>query len=207
MQATLPTPEQAIILNRFFEAGGIVDFVFVDSTEGDDLASEETHREAILLGMKSLQERLGYFPEFAVTTVKGKLGSIPVPLEIDEPRCKELRGSRISLVDFLGSCFDEGCQTLKPDVGPDLADGNGFAYAFAGTPYGLWIPAKQRQNLFDEVVSTVLGGINGDSIILEWPTDWSSYFDAGREWWSCFLWTFSNPATNRIIMIAASTTD
>ena len=207
MQELEPTSEEATILNRYLKAGGILDFVFIGCTDGEDVASEETHRQALLLGMKCLQERLGYFSEFAVATELERLEPVRAPFEIDGHRLNALRGKRISKTEFLGPRYDIGRQSLKADSMLGSDDAGGFAYAFADTPQGLWLRGDERQDLFDEVISTVLGGIDDDSTIFEWPTDWSSYFEAGREWWGCFLWTLCNPGANRITMIAASTTD
>lgn len=207
MQELEPTSEEATILNRYLKAGGILDFVFIGCTDGDDLASEETHRRALLLGMKCLQERLGYFSDFAVVAEQGPLAPVCGPFEIDGNRLNALRGKRISTAEFLGPQYDTGRRSLKADSKLSSDDAGGFAYAFADTPQGLLLRGDERQELFDEVISAVLGSIDDNTTIFEWPTEWSSYFDAGREWWGCFLWTLCNPRTNRITMIAASTTD
>ena len=60
---------------------------------------------------------------------------------------------------------------------PGSDDAAGFAYAFADTPHRLRLPAKDQQELFEQIISIVLEGIDQDSIIFEWPTDWLSYFD------------------------------
>jgi hypothetical protein len=54
---------------------------------------------------------------------------------------------------------------------------------------------------------TSLGGVADDSVIDQWKTDWSTYFDAGHEWWASFLWSLARPNTNNIVVIAASSTD
>lgn len=41
----------------------------------------------------------------------------------------------------------------------------------------------------------------------EWPTDWSTFFDAGREWWGSFYWTVENLERGWITVLGASSTD
>lgn len=38
-------------------------------------------------------------------------------------------------------------------------------------------------------------------------TDWSNYFDAGKEWWGTFYWTVFNKKNNTIMVLGASETD
>jgi hypothetical protein len=52
-----------------------------------------------------------------------------------------------------------------------------------------------------------MGGVTPQSIIYEWPVDWSNFFVAGQEWWGSYLWTFASPGTHQIVVLAASTTD
>ena len=40
-----------------------------------------------------------------------------------------------------------------------------------------------------------------------WGTDWSNYFDAGKEGWGTFFWTIRRPGSDFITVIGASTTD
>ncbi|MEZ4369625.1 MAG: hypothetical protein R3B07_02340 [Polyangiaceae bacterium] len=43
--------------------------------------------------------------------------------------------------------------------------------------------------------------------IHEWSTDWSNFFDAGREWWGTFCWTIEDPLRKWTTAILASSTD
>jgi hypothetical protein len=43
--------------------------------------------------------------------------------------------------------------------------------------------------------------------IHRWPTDWSSYFGAGHEWWGAFYWTVEDSENGWITVIGASSTD
>lgn len=43
--------------------------------------------------------------------------------------------------------------------------------------------------------------------IYEWSTDWSTYFNAGHEWWGAYCYTILDPQKGSLTMLAASTTD
>ena len=195
MREVQPSLEAAEVLKRFTDAGGVLHFVFFDcSEETENVFTETTHREAVIAGMYVLRERFGAYTK--ITAVKPRITQESVwRFEVDSSKLSTLSGRRISKVEFFGDGIRERWA------------GSGFAYAFTDTPYGLWIKAPEVDRLFEDVCSTVLGSVTDDTIIFEWPTDWSSFFDAGHEWWGSFLWSLGQPAAGRIIVIAASTTD
>ena len=43
--------------------------------------------------------------------------------------------------------------------------------------------------------------------VYEWDTDWSDYFDDGREWWGTLCLTVYDKTLNRFVVITASATD
>lgn len=43
--------------------------------------------------------------------------------------------------------------------------------------------------------------------VYDWTTDWSNYFDAGREWWGTMCYSIYDQKTNRYAVIMASSTD
>ena len=43
--------------------------------------------------------------------------------------------------------------------------------------------------------------------VYEWNTDWSDYFDEGREWWGTLCLTVYDKTTDRFVVIMASATD
>jgi len=95
-----------------------------------------------------------------------------------------------------------------------LIDANSFQQVYEGAftdpPYGLSEKNKDVVGaLFSEINRHLFGGFHDELEIYSWSSDWSSYFDAGNEWWGAFLWTVRNRQTARrqIIVIAASTTD
>ncbi len=43
--------------------------------------------------------------------------------------------------------------------------------------------------------------------VFEWTTDWSDYFDDGREWWGTLCLTVYDKSLDRFAVIMASATD
>src|SRR5262249_9647008 len=120
--------------------------------------------------------------------------------------------TRLSREEFLGPRYDlERGRVVLPSSGTIPG---GYAYAFSDPPYTLSDYANKRRvseeeasELFHAVNREVLGGLTPESVIFQWPDDWSSYFESGKEWWGSFLWTLANPGLGRIVVLAASTTD
>ena len=82
--------------------------------------------------------------------------------------------------------------------------------AFIDPPYG----SRGDEALFAEFCAVI--GLTPNAVVLDWvgdPTlepersDWSNYFDAGKEWWGVWCATIWNPATRTLAAIAASSTD
>jgi hypothetical protein len=67
--------------------------------------------------------------------------------------------------------------------------------------------AKDIDELFRAVNEELFGGLGDHLQILGWSTDWSDCFQAGREWWGSFHWSVRRPERQRIVVVAASTTD
>jgi hypothetical protein len=133
-------------------------------------------------------------------------------MTIDRGKISSLVGARVSLEEFLGPRYDVTQGRLSiPNISTIPG---GYAYAFSDPPYTLYdwrrshrISEVEATELFHEINRELPGGISSDSIVFQWPDDWSNFFDAGKEWWGSFLWTVANPGSPRICAIAASTTD
>lgn len=70
-------------------------------------------------------------------------------------------------------------------------------------------PHKNTYNDADfERVNNVLfpGGTDGLEVY-RWTTDWSEYFDDGREWWGALCLTVYDKSLDRFVVIMASATD
>lgn len=222
--------KQELVLKRFEEAGGVVDFQVFDLLD-DDVRIDALHKQTVLEGMKQIRQ---YWDDYAARTSKQM--SIPkskvFQVSVDWERAKQISGTQVDHKTFLGARYDfersglivrgKGNKFLNEfffyrdeatkeniidSVEIDDGIGAGFAYAFSSPPYGMRVPSEVLGELFEQVNHVILGGVDNTSVIFAWPTDWSNYFDAGHEWWGSFLWTVSKPDSHQIVMIAASSTD
>lgn len=227
MKQAILTTGQERLLQHFEEAGGVVDFVVFDCEENS--SDSENHRKAVILGFKELQRRCSDYAKrsseehsypirdyFKITIDEDAARSL-VPVQITWEKFLGLRYEfeRQGLIvrgkgDFWNSFFFYSDPAKKRNIIPseeiDYGIGTGFAYAFSSPPYRIQLSAEALGKLFDKFLNFIICG-SSNSIIYEWPTNWSNYFEAGEEWWGSFLWTLSNPDSNQIIVIAASTTD
>ena len=83
----------------------------------------------------------------------------------------------------------------------------GFVDAFAEPPYTVRFDFDELMDVFARFQRDYLFGLCDDLRVLTWPTHWSSFFDAGREWWGEYLWTVAAPGGSKVTAIAASATD
>lgn len=89
----------------------------------------------------------------------------------------------------------------------DLADFvSEYTYAFTDPPYGIRCANDDEKRAICSQTMTRLFGDLSDFEIRKWSTDWSNYFDAGKEWWGAFLWTLASD-DGRGWWVGASTTD
>lgn len=82
---------------------------------------------------------------------------------------------------------------------------NEYMYAFTDPPYGLRCKPDEKNQICIQTLERLFGDIN-DFIIRKWSTNWSTYFNAGNEWWGAFLWTLVAD-NGRGWWVGASTTD
>jgi hypothetical protein len=128
-----------------------------------------------------------------VTRVAGELGCAPTRAVAHE----------IDRAAFFGPSYVDG--RLRVFRSGTIGNDQGYAYAFGDPPYGMDGTEDEIADLFDELNRALFG--DGDLEIMRWSTDWSSYFDAGHEWWGAFLWTVRPLGRPYVVAICASTTD
>ena len=78
-----------------------------------------------------------------------------------------------------------------------------YWYAFWETPH----TSGYGPDEFRKVNSVLFPKGTDELEIYEWTTDWSNYFEAGREWWGTACWSVYDKRMNRYIVIMAETTD
>ena len=223
---------QKCLLKKFTDAGGVVDYVFFDCDVAiEPVQAEQTHRQAVIRGLEVLQRRAEEYADHESKRLNISREQFFRP-HIDYSLTERLTGKQLSRAEFLGSRYDlrrnglivhggkepflneflfyldnAKSENVIPFSQIDNGIGTGYAYAFSDPPYQLRLLAKDKGRIFATINSNLLGGIDDTSVIYEWPTDWTDYFDAGKEWWGSFLWSFANHALSRVVIIAASATD
>lgn len=78
-----------------------------------------------------------------------------------------------------------------------------YWYAFSNPPHG---PFYSKED-FNKINSILFPNGFDHLSIYEWTCDWAEYFDEGREWWGCGLWSIYDSKCDRYIVVLASATD
>ena len=78
-----------------------------------------------------------------------------------------------------------------------------YWYAFWEPPH----PSGYGPEEFRRVNSVLFPKGTEELEVYEWTTDWSNYFEDGREWWGTACWSVYDPQMNRIAVIMAECTD
>ena len=76
--------------------------------------------------------------------------------------------------------------------------------------YAFWEPPHTSGYGPDDFrkINSVLFPEGTDELeVYEWTTDWSEYFDDGREWWGTACWSVYDKRMNRYTVIMAAATD
>lgn len=78
-----------------------------------------------------------------------------------------------------------------------------YWYAFLETPHTSGYGPED----FQKINNALFPEGTDELEVYEWTTDWSNYFDDGREWWETACWSVYDRKMNRYVVIMASTTD
>jgi len=103
-------------------------------------------------------------------------------------------------------CDDAEGERVAADVlfaVPKDRRGENYRGAFLYPPHG---GAYSDQD-FDRVNAVLFPHGTDRLEVYEWTTDWSEYFDEGREWWGALCYTVYDRSLDRFIVIMASATD
>jgi hypothetical protein len=188
MREVEPHAELAILLANFNGAGGVLDYVILEPDSTDP--PESTHRTAATAGMAAIARR----------------HSSVLSLIWDESK---LLGNQISYRTFLGTNSTSPFGRNNPSKGHEntLFVIDGYEGAFWYPPHGLGGSEFEREDTFHSINEEIFGDQPEGAKIYSWSTDWSNYFDAGKEWWGAFYWTIRIPGRTSVVVIGASTTD
>jgi hypothetical protein len=183
-------------IDAYDAAGGVLDYVIFESPS---VPSSTDHRTAarLAIAMEEIRRELEKPP----STFRLRVGDTP-----DVPDV-------VSVRDFVGPLYDWNTEELIDPWVNGCREGHGelmthgYADAFLDPPYRLRIARSEATTLFQGINRELFGGLTDELVVRSWPTDWSNYFDAGLDWWGTFYWTVYVGRTNRLIVIAASSTD
>ncbi len=198
-----------LINDPFYELIGKYDrcatdyFLIEDDTPYQGYRS---HKDAILFAMLKVMER--YIDEQLKSEIMygRKVQDEPFQWNLDMGKAHAhqidpvffLRVPQIVRTDYYGNRFYD-CPYPDTGKGEQIP----YWYAFWETPhrtgYGPDDFRKVNSELFPE-------GTN-ELEVYEWTTDWSNYFEDGREWWGTACWSVYDKRMNRYIVILASATD
>ena len=198
-----------LINDPFYELIGKYDRCIIDYCLIEDHTPHQgyrSHKDAVLFAMLKVIER--YIDTQLESEVRygRKIQDEPYPWNLDIAKAKAHRIDAETLLhvpvilrtDRIGQRFYD-CGLPDPLNGEQIP----YWYAFWETPhtsgYG---PDEFRR------VNSVLFPKGTDKLeVYEWTTDWSNYFEAGREWWGTACWSVYDQRMNRYIVIMAETTD
>ncbi len=191
LKVTSLSSECTSALEAYEAAVGVIHFEVFTAT--DDLETEALHRQATLQAHELLQAEMRSEP-----TV---LARIPA---------SEFLGvisTSVGVFDRPETFLEAKAHALATTGSFGMSPSDGFVYAFSDTPYGLGLSSSEAQAMFDAICDGLFGRFEDDLEILRWSNDWSSYFDAGHEWWGAFWWTIHNRTRNTVVVVSASSTD
>ena len=162
-----------------------VEYFLVKSEE--PYAGETSHREALRLAMEKAasEDGLEYSIERAGAEPMDASALLALP---DKPWREErvFKGLRVTALHV-------------ESEGGDIPYWNAFLEPPHGSGYGPGDFRAVNTALFPEGTAALR--------VFRWSTDWSEYFDDGREWWGAGCWTVYDPALDRFAVILASATD
>ncbi|MEW4452795.1 hypothetical protein AB1L30_08980 [Bremerella sp. JC817] len=226
MPKLLPfSPAQQRLLERFEQAGGVVEFILCQSTTPHLI---ESHREAVRLAFLELEDRDERWAQQVAQERKIPRRRL-FDIHYEAAAIEGLNPTSITVEQLLGNRYDLARRELivygkgeyrnrffyahaepKPaNILPQIDGGisEGLAYAMSSPPYPLDATPEEVDRMLQSMLHGLLNDLADDPLLLRWPTDWCNYFDAGNEWWGSFLWSVGVPAWQQIVVMAASSSD
>ncbi|NEQ46721.1 MAG: hypothetical protein F6K00_25505 [Leptolyngbya sp. SIOISBB] len=230
MEPKILTDNQKNILSVLRSSGVVIEYLLATRTATDD-DDYLAHRSTALLTLSKMKKDIDdYFCRLLQDEDyqdRSRDDFFEVSIEPEK-----MSGQQISINDFLGSYYSltrrkaairgrtrnflnsyfwAGQEEIKDnivDVHSEFESlKRGYAYAFFEPPYFLKGTALEKEHLFHEVERLFLQRFDTSAIIWQWSDGCSNFFDAGREWWGTYFYTYSLPGDNAIVGIVASATD
>lgn len=181
----------------------VIDYCLMEDDAPD--YGKSSHKAAVLFAMTKVIER--YLEERSESSIRlGKeIGMFEFNFDIAKAEAVQIDPSLLLRVPvILPKKHHYDVQQYDcPWPDPDKGDQIPYWYAFLETPHTTgYAPEDFRK------VNEVLFPEGPESLeVYEWTTDWSNYFDDGREWWGTACWSAYDRHLNRYVVIMASATD
>lgn len=200
MEEKLFTPKFNKMLLEFNNRGGCIEFKVFKADENEDKEQKYLH---FLSAKKTIDNELltednkqDFFNSGKRITLEKFFGNL---VYMNEKRII-LNGKNKKRNKFYFHNNEE-------EVVVDYLDG-GLGYSFFQTPYTVKLKEniKEEGAFFFSFFEELFGDLNFIEVY-KWSTDFSSYFDAGKEWWGTFYWTVYSFEKDQFIGIIASTSD
>ncbi len=182
----------------------IIDYCLIE--DDNPYQGYRSHKDAIAFAMRKVAER------DTDTRLNDEIGNCgetqdePLPWNSDIENAKGrqinpaelLRVPVILRTDRVGQRFYD-CGLPDPLKGEQIP----YWYAFWEPPH----TSGYGPDEFHKVNSVLFPAGTGELEVYEWTTDWSDYFDDGREWWGTACWSVYDKRLNRYVVILAAATD
>ena len=173
----------------------VVDFCILKSDE--HCCGLDAHREAIAFAMRKF---LGY------PTGEGDEKQEDVEpwgnFDVQSASARQIDANAfLSLPEPVRVCVDgKSTTTYKKQT-----DGGEIPYweAFLLPPDGIEYAGADFRKVNNVLFPTGAGSLT----VYQWTTDWSDYFNDGREWWGTACFSVYDAAEDRYVVIMASATD
>ena len=198
----LNSSELAALKAQLEVAGSVMDFEVYSVSPGEAI-SWELHRQALVAFFESVREK---FVQHRVVTIRDYPQHAGAKFFVLGVNCTEATATKLPQDRVLQLVVQREHQS----------DAQCLFGGFSDPPYPMKIGREEAQPLFERWCD-LLGLRPEDSIeVLDWVgspdqepqrSEWSNYFDAGKEWWGIWCLTIWNPVERTIGVVAASTTD
>lgn len=182
----------------------IIDYCLIE--DDTPYQGERSHKDAVLFAMLKVIER------DIDTQLKTEIGyrrevrAEPFPWNLDIGKAKARQIDPAALFHVPENLQKNRVGRWSYDCGlPDPLKGEQipYWYAFWETPH----TSGYGPDEFRKVNSVLFPEGTDELEVYEWTTDWSNYFDDGREWWGTACWSAYDKRMNRYVVIMAATTD
>ena len=165
----------------------IIDYCLIE--DDSPYQGYRSHQEAVLFAMHKVMER-----------------DLDMQLKPDMEKAQAHHINPVELlhVQEILRTYRVGHRFYDCDL-PDPLKGEQIPYWYA-----FWEPPHTSgygPDDFRKVNSALFPKGTDELEVFEWTTDWSEYFDDGREWWGTACWSAYDKRMNRYVVIMAATTD